>query len=202
MANSVPGYLILLIGYIILGVGIFYLSYAKGSHDCNPFGDYLDTCHNIGTNEAPKFVRSRYIPNASGEEDPDGSVKYILQQDASACPKRDCKVGDWSKDGEPYIDSTTNTKKQKWKRIVLTEYDQDKNPILQTSQYGGKVCPSLTAISAWDGYPAEPFRFLRRRRRIRLGIEKDPNYGGGIAGIVFGSIFVIVGHALIFTLKK
>jgi hypothetical protein len=196
------GYITLLIGYVITGVGIYYLSYAKGEFDCNPYGEYLNECRNIGTDTAPNFSRSRYIPNDSGEKDPDGSLKYVLQEDTSACPKRDCKVGDWSKDGEPYIDSTTNTKKQKWKRIVLTEYDEDRNPILQTSQYGGKACPSLNAVTAWDGYPTEPFRFLRRRRRIRTGIEGNANYGGGIAGIVFGSIFIVVGYAIIFTTKN
>ena len=191
MVNSVPGYITLLIGYIILGVGIYYLSYAKGEYDCNPFGDYLDACTNIGTNEAPKFARSRYIPDSSGATDPDGSVKYVLQKDTSQCPRQDCKVGDWMPDGGCYKDPVTNTNKQNWKRTIVV------NP-----QYGGTPCPKLSDTVNCGDSPKEPFRFLRRRRRIRIGIEKNPNYGGGIAGIVFGSIFVIVGHALIFTVKK
>ena len=127
------GYITLFIGYVITGVGIYYLSYAKGEFNCNPYGEYLNDCRNIGTDAAPKFARSRYIPNDSGDKDPDGSVKYILQEDASAC---------------------------------------------------------------------EGFRFLRRRRRIRTGIEGNANYGGGIAGIVFGSIFIVVGYAIIFTTKN
>jgi hypothetical protein len=190
MSGKAYGYLILLTGYIITGVGIYYLSYAKGEYSCSPYGDYFNECRNIGTDAAPKFARSRYIPNDYGDEDPDRSVKYILQEDTSQCPKQDCKVGPWIKDGEIYK-GTDNKDMQKWKRTI------EKTPL-----NGGTPCPNVTAVTIKDGYPSEPFRFLRRRRRIKLGIEKDANYGGGIAGIVFGCIFMIVGHALVFTTKN
>jgi hypothetical protein len=190
MSGKAIGYITLLIGYIITGVGIYYLSYAKGEFDCNPYGDYFNDCRNIGTDAAPKFARSRYIPNDSGDEDPDGSVKYVLQEDASQCPKQDCKVGPWTKDGDIYK-GTDNKDMQKWKRTI------EKTPV-----NGGSPCPNVTAVTIKDGYPAEPFRFLRRRRYRKLGIEKNANYGGGIAGIVFGCMFMIVGHALVFTTKN
>jgi hypothetical protein len=196
MSGKAIGYITLLIGYIITGVGIYYLSYAKGEYACNPVGKYLNECRNIGTDADLKFSRSRYGPDPSGDEDPDGSVKYVLQEDPSACPKRDCKVGPWMEDGGCYKESDKSM--QKWYRTILTEYDDDKNPIVQTAEYGGKPCPVMTAITTCKQSP-EPFRFLRRRK---LGIEKNANYGGGIAGIVFGCMFMIVGHALVFTTKN
>jgi hypothetical protein len=183
------GYVTLFIGYIILCIGVFYYSYAKGSYDCNPIGNYLDECHNIGTNDAPKFVRTRYIPNESGEKDPDGSIKYILQQDESPCLKKDCKVGSWVPDGGCYKDSKTNTSKQNWKRKIE-----------DLPQYGGKPCPAVSATVNCGDSPTESFRFLRRRR-ARLGIEANSNYIGGIIGIVVGCIFITVGYSIVFTVK-
>jgi hypothetical protein len=191
MSGKAYGYITLLVGYIITGVGIYYLSYATGSHDCSPYGNYFNECRNIGTDAAPKFARSRYIPDPSGKMmDPDNSIKYILQEDTSACPKQDCEVGPWTKDGAIYK-GTDNKDMQKWKRTI------EKTPV-----NGGTPCPNVTAVTIKDGYPAEPFRFSRKPVRKFLGIERNENYIGGIIGIVIGSIFIVVGHALVFTTKN
>ena len=188
MSGKAYGYMFLFLGYIITSVGIYYLSYAKGAYNCNPHGPYLDECRNIGTNEAPKFARSRYIPDVYAPTDPDGSVKYILQEDTSQCPKQDCKVGDWMSDGPCYKDPVSKDNKQNWKRTIVVN-----------SQYGGTPCPALSTTVNCLEKPKESFRFLRRHRRIKLGIEGNANYIGGIIGIVLGFILIIIGRTLVFT---
>ena len=188
MSGKAYGYITLLIGYVITGVGIYYLSYAKGEYHCNPVGPYHTEC---APDQNGVWGRIRKIPHPDGAKDPDNSIMYIdSASDPAPCPRQNCQVGPWTPDRGCYEDSTTKTKMQKWKRTIE-----------KTPTYGGTPCPNVTAVVTCGNSPTEPFRFLRRRHR-KLGIEGNANYGGGIAGIVFGIIFVIVGHVLVFTTGK
>ena len=150
-------------------------------------------------NDPSIYIRTRYSPSKDpSNRDPDGSIRYYLEEDAGACPRTDCKVGDWKKSGT----CTGIPPKQTWTREIITE------PL-----FGGKACPVLTTITDCNAkreavYPSEPFSLRANARkepfrfRQKFGIEKEVNYYMGIFGIVLGCIFLLLGHTFLFVSQK